>query len=117
MQIMLLRQILAANLKKRMEERGMTQKNLEARSGVSQSHISRIKRTESGATIDRLAAICGALGCQPWELLIDDEALRREAIERMLGPRPSAPTPHTLHEPAAGKRVAHRRKPRPPRSR
>ena len=111
MQIMLLRQILATNLKKRMEERGMRQKELEARSGISQSHISRIKRMESGATIDVLAAISGSLGCQPWELLIDDEVVRREALERMLGPRPS--TPYAVHEAApapTGKRVAHKRR-------
>lgn len=112
MKIMVLREILAANLKNRMDERHMKQGDLALRAGVAQSHISRLSRMESGATIDILASVSEALGCQPWELLIDDDAVRREAVERMLGPRPPIPLP-----PAPPKRVAHKRRPRPKASR
>jgi transcriptional regulator with XRE-family HTH domain len=118
MQKMLLREILARNLKNQMEVRGLTQKELEAKSGVAQSHISRILRRDAGATIDRVAEIAGALGCQPWELLANTEATRRAALERMItGPAVSDErVEDALPLPPGGARIpktsaARRRKP------
>lgn len=61
-----------------------TQAALESKSGVAQSYLSRILRGESAATVDRLEKIAGAFGCEPWELLVESEKIRRLAIERIL---------------------------------
>lgn len=85
----LLRQILAKNLQGAMEATpGVdTQITLAKRAGVGQSHVSRILRQESAATIDVIAALAEALNIQPWELLSDSEATRQAAMEKMLGGR------------------------------
>lgn len=82
MENMQLRQTLAANLRKAMEDD--TQAEVAKRAGVAQSHISRILRCEASATTDLIAALARALKLQPWELLADNEATRRAALERML---------------------------------
>ena len=61
-----------------------TQAKLSKRARVAQSHVSRILRCESAATVDMLEAIASALGCMAWELLADDEGARKEALARML---------------------------------
>jgi plasmid maintenance system antidote protein VapI len=85
-----LRQILARNLQAAMETSpGVdTQMTLAKRAGIGQSHISRILRGESAATIDVIAALAEALNIQPWELLANDEATRQAALEKMLGGSP-----------------------------
>lgn len=109
----LLRQILAANVSRRMREVGIeTQPVLAKRAGVGQSHISRILNMRQSVGLDVIAAVSGALGCQPWELLTNDEATRRAAIERMLGGPAQLesdlpPAPIVRRQPE--KRVAHKR--------
>lgn len=39
-------------------------------------------------SIDLIEALAVALDCSAWELLVDDDDVRRQAIERMLGPKP-----------------------------
>lgn len=82
-----LRQIVARNLRRAMERNPScdTQTALAKRAGIGQSHVSRILRGESAATLDLLAAMAEALNIQPWELLADEEATRQAAIEKMLG--------------------------------
>ena len=85
-----LRKVLASVLQGRMDASIdlSTQATLSERAKVAQSHVSRILRGESAATVDMLEALAAALRCQPWELLADSEQARREAIERMIsGPR------------------------------
>lgn len=81
------RKTLARNLKRRMEESTdlKSQPAVAARSGVSQTHISRMLRGTSAATVDMLDALGRAFRCQPWELLVDDEEMRAEAVRRILG--------------------------------
>lgn len=67
-----------------------TQLTLAKRAGVGQSHISRILRQESAATIDVIASLAEALNIQPWELLADSDATRQAALEKMLGGRTEA---------------------------
>lgn len=105
----LLRQILAANVSRRMEETpgADTQKALAKRAGIGQSHVSRVLNGRQSVGIDIVAAVSGALGCQPWELLADDEITRRAAMERMiLGTTPPPPQPAGY----VAKQVAHKRR-------
>lgn len=112
----LLRQILADNVARRMQEiPGVdTQITLAKRAGIAQSHVGRILKGAQSIGLDTIAAVSGALGCQPWELLADDEVTRRAAMERMiLGPRvadgraaqtlPPAPSKHAAHKRVAKK--------------
>jgi transcriptional regulator with XRE-family HTH domain len=84
-----LRAVLAANVRRAMEENQAikTQPLLEQRSGLSQSTVSRILNEEGAATIDSIAKLANAAGRQPWELLVDEDATRQEALARMLGRR------------------------------
>lgn len=87
-----LRKVLARNLAERMAAIPDcdTQAKLSKRARVGQSHVSRILRCESAATVDMLESIAAALGCMAWELLADDEGARKEALARMLlGPAAS----------------------------
>lgn len=86
-------QVLAHNVRKIRNARGLTQAQLGEKAKCGQSHISRIEATTmpTGPTVEALDAIARALNVQPWELLVDDGPAREEAIRRMLGPwRPAA---------------------------
>ena len=80
------RQTLARNVADRMHRDPNldTQEKLAARAKVAQPHISRILRGRSAATIDVLAGLARAFGCQPWELLVDTELTRQAALQRMI---------------------------------
>lgn len=109
----LLRQILASNVSRRMETSpGLdTQPALAKKAGIGQSHVSRLLNAKQSVGLDVVAAVSGALGCQPWELLTNDEATRRAAMERMLGMAPpelGAPPPRA--EDRTPKQVAHKRR-------
>lgn len=80
------REVLAANLARLMEQTpGLnSQPAVGKRAGVAPTHVGRILRQESAATIDMLDAIAGAFGLTAWELLTDSEQTRRLAIERMM---------------------------------
>lgn len=87
---MQLRQVLAQNLKKAMDEQpGLdTHMAISKRAGIAQSHFSKVMRGEASATTDLIAALAKAVNREPWELLADSEATRKSALERMiLGPR------------------------------
>lgn len=87
MEIMALRQTLAANI------RAAIGKSLELdsvnalaqKAGIAQSHLSKALRCEASLTTDLLATIADALHVQPWELLVNTEATRKAALEKMLG--------------------------------
>lgn len=112
----LLRQILARNLLRAMERQpGVdTQPGLAKRAGIAQSQVSRIIRGEIGVGLDILGALADALGMDPWELLLDEEATRRNVLERILArpgvpdPTPSRPTPSPPARVVAMKRRKHR---------
>lgn len=95
------RQVLARNIADRMQRTDAldTQKKLSMKSGVAQPHISRILRGTTGATIDRIALIARALGCEPWELLVDTELTRQAALRKMIM---GSPVPDSVVEAALG---------------
>lgn len=77
--------ILARNVKRfRAKE---SQESLERRSGVAQATISRLENEVGYATVEIIARLATAFDVQPWELLVDEESTRREALARMLGKR------------------------------
>ena len=82
------RKALARNLRRRMEESAdlRSQPAVAARSGISQTHISRMLRCTSAATVDMLEALARTFRCQAWELLVDEDQTREEALRRMLRP-------------------------------
>jgi len=82
----LLRQILARNITQAMERKPdvSTQPALAEKAGIAQSHVSRILNCQLGAGLDKLAELSEALDCEPWELLVDEEATRERAIKRMI---------------------------------
>lgn len=84
-------QVFAKNLERAMRvSDGLdNQTALAKRSGIAQTHISRLLRARSAATLDTIAALSEALGMQPWELLVDEQATRKAIIERMIGPHGS----------------------------
>lgn len=82
-----LREILARNLRARMEANPAirTQELLEKKAGLGQATVSRILNCGGAATLDSLAALAQACECQAWELLVDDDATREAAIRKILG--------------------------------
>lgn len=79
-----LRKLLAENLKAAMKRQGIVQSDIESRVGIGQSSVSRVLREETGVTLDLLEELARAVGMQPWELLVDEEATREQAIRQIL---------------------------------
>jgi transcriptional regulator with XRE-family HTH domain len=103
-----IRQTFASNLRAKMKELGMTQAALEARSGVSQGHISDILRGTTKVSLDLAADLAYALKCEVWELTIDAAATRQNILSKLLGvedpPRAPEVTPRPREEDPAGKK-------------
>lgn len=81
-----LRDVLADNVRRHMQK-DPGQKRLEKKSGVSQATISRILKGSddpSSITLKKLEGVAEALGCEVWELLIDDETVRQTIVNRFL---------------------------------
>ncbi|MCC7173280.1 MAG: hypothetical protein IT459_22720 [Planctomycetes bacterium] len=68
------RRTLAANLERLMDQYAdlNSSPKLEAKSHVKLATINRIRRCETGATLDTLDALAGAFDLQPWQLLVPD---------------------------------------------
>ena len=83
-----LRQALAANVRKRMDndpEQFGSQPKLAVKAGISKSAIGYVLGAENDATLSTIAALARAFGCQPWELLVEDDAAREAAYRRIMG--------------------------------
>lgn len=82
-----LKQVFRANLKRAMAEDPSigTALELEAKSGVSDSAIGRwlADPPQSSPTLDYLAMIAQAIGCKPWELLVDDNTSAEDIVKRL----------------------------------
>lgn len=81
-----LRQAVAANVRRRMEADPSldSQPKLGARAGISKSTVGYILRAENDCSIDKIAALARAFGCDPWELMVVDEESRLEAWRRIM---------------------------------
>lgn len=85
--------ILAANLRARMESRGLSANQLARLAGVAQNSVSHMVRPErrtrskggfSSPVLEKVEAVAHALGVEVWELLHPDPALVRE-VEHIMG--------------------------------
>lgn len=63
--------IISERLFKLMEEKGVTQLELSAATGIAQSTISDWKRKKTNPSADKIMAICDVLDVSPFELLQD----------------------------------------------
>lgn len=79
-----LAQTFARNLRAAMDRNPAadTGQKVEARCGISQQHVSKLLRGLAAPTLETLELLAKAVGVQPWELLVDNEAIRRQVIER-----------------------------------
>jgi DNA-binding phage protein len=84
-----------------------TQAKVAAKAGISQGHVSKLLLGEAAPTTDTLAGLAKALKCMPFELLVDDDAIRREVIERALrsGDHAPTPSPQNVHQIRSGRRT------------
>lgn len=57
--------------------RGLTQVQLAERTGLDQATISRIERGRGGIDYDVLDRLCGALDCEPGEILLREPRSRQ----------------------------------------
>lgn len=93
------RAIFAANLRALMQRRGWRQEDLETKSGISQTYISRLLRKQADPTIRVLEDIGAAFGIPGWVLLIpnlDSDTLDSRAIPALVETfRRAAATPGT----------------------
>lgn len=62
-----------------------TQVALGAKAGLSKSTIGYVLAGTNDATIATIAALARALDCEPWELLVQDEATRERAYRTIMG--------------------------------
>ena len=65
-----IRAVLAQNLRRLRHDRGISQEVLADVAEIDRSYVSSLERGMYGATIDMIAKLAGALGVEPFELLI-----------------------------------------------
>jgi transcriptional regulator with XRE-family HTH domain len=66
---MTLRRIVARNLKRLRQERGLTQEELADLAGLNRNYVGMIERQENAATVDTLEELAKALQVEPVRLL------------------------------------------------
>jgi transcriptional regulator with XRE-family HTH domain len=89
------RTILSKNLRGRMRAAGLTETKLSGKAGVSQKTVNNALNETSAATIDTIAGIAGALGIEPWLLLvptIDASGGEDRAVTALVNAYTAAPT-------------------------
>ena len=70
---MTLRHILAHNLRRLRQERGLTQEEFADLAGVNRNYVGMIEREENAATVDILESLAKALGIPAAELLAQNQ--------------------------------------------
>lgn len=67
---MKLRRIVAKNLKRLRQERGLSQEELADRADLNRNYIGMIERSENAATVDVIERLADALDSEPEELFL-----------------------------------------------
>lgn len=68
---MQIREVLAANLRRLRQDRGMSQEELAHAADIDRTYISSLERARYAASIDMLERLAAALGVEPANLLIE----------------------------------------------
>ncbi|MFN8586282.1 MAG: cupin domain-containing protein [Candidatus Eisenbacteria bacterium] len=96
---------LGRRIKRLRVDRGLTLKDLEARGGISATHVSEIERGKASPTVGALGRIAVALGVKPSQLVTTPElpalhvvrAAERESLELRRGALTVAPLAGAIH--------------------
>jgi len=65
-----LRRIVAQNLRRLRQDRGLTQEELADRAGLNRNYVGMVEREENAPTVDTLEALAKALKVDPSTLLV-----------------------------------------------
>jgi transcriptional regulator with XRE-family HTH domain len=65
-----LRRIVAQNLRRLRQDRGLTQEELADRAGLNRNYVGMVERKENAPTVDTLEALAKALDIDPTALLV-----------------------------------------------
>ncbi|MBY0562426.1 helix-turn-helix transcriptional regulator [Hyphomicrobium sp.] len=65
-----LRRIVAQNLRRLRQDRGLTQEELADRAGLNRNYVGMVEREENAPTVDTLEALAKALDIDPTALLV-----------------------------------------------
>lgn len=87
-----IRDLVGRNVGRLRRERGLTQEELEERSGLTQQYLSSLENGRRNPTVLTLVRLAEALGCTPVELISPDAVGRGEA-RRVAAPKPSRRKP------------------------
>lgn len=66
---MLIREVLARNLRRYRTERGLSQEELAHRADIDRTYVSSLERMQYGASVDVVESLATVLGVPPHELL------------------------------------------------
>jgi transcriptional regulator with XRE-family HTH domain len=66
---MLLRKLVAKNLRRARRAKGLSQEELADRAGVNRNYVGMLEREENGATVDMIEKLAEVLEIDPVELL------------------------------------------------
>jgi transcriptional regulator with XRE-family HTH domain len=64
-----LREVLAANLRRRRAELGLSQEDLAHEAGLHRTFVGAVERSERNISLDNIERLAAALKVDPWELL------------------------------------------------
>ena len=69
---MQLRRIVARNLRRLRQDRGLSQEDLADRAEINRNYVGMIERCENAATVDTLEKLAAALGAKPAEFFQEE---------------------------------------------
>lgn len=72
-----IRQVFAANLRRLRHARNLSQEALAHEAQIDRTYVSALERGVYSASLDTIANLADALGVEPYELLIRENASRR----------------------------------------
>ncbi|ATE65156.1 helix-turn-helix domain-containing protein [Rhizorhabdus dicambivorans] len=73
-----IRQVFAANLRRLRHARNLSQEALAHEAQIDRTYVSALERGVYSASLDTIANLADALGVEPYELLIKENASRRD---------------------------------------
>ncbi|MFT6428192.1 MAG: transcriptional regulator with XRE-family HTH domain [Brevundimonas sp.] len=68
-----LRRVVASNVKRLRRERGFSQEDLGAASGLHRTYVGSVERAERNVSLDSLCALAAGLAIEAWQLLCSGE--------------------------------------------